>query len=386
MPEPEKKPRESQSGRCAPSSTQAPSELEQVLKKSMGKNKDSGSGALNTFLENAPDPVLLFSENGTLIAKNQRAAAFWDGEEAFIPPKLLDAVAKVDARGSPFQEDKKHRLIEINTADGRRYFLPTVFRLCDDETASQNRSWRRIVACILKDETIWERSERIRQNLFASISHELNTPLTSARLSLYLLAEQQVGTLNDNQRDLVERAKQDLDREILSIQNIINMIRSDAIEHQPSRTEDLNLHELIEETVGDFESQIKTMQLPLERDYSSAAPWLAIERDTAQLVMYQLFASILKYSEDGARLKIKTAVENEQCRLELTTINSEQTDFLPDNLFSMEMESPHTRKLRCADLGLRVAHEMVAAYGGSLNSQHFEKSGKLLFCFPFLKR
>lgn len=387
MPESEDKTR--LAPEAAPSKPAAPGRshaLEDALLELTGREASAGTHALSTFLENSPDPVVIFNEAGDIIAKNQRAAQLWDGKDDFIPSQLVNEVRKVGASGSLFHGEKKNHLIVIEAHDGRRYFLPTMFRLCENGNRSETALCHRAIACILKDETIWERSERIRKNLFASISHELNTPLTSARLALYLLAEQQIGQLNDNQRDLVDRAKQDLDREIISIQNIIDMIRADGIGQQASETEELNLHELIEETISDFEDQIKAMQLPVKRDYSSASPWILIERDTAKLVMHQLFTSIFKYTGEGAKLTIITVIEDGHCLLELITENDEQVDFPPEDIFTLEMESDRARQLRCADLGLRVAHEMIVPYGGTLNSQREANAGKLHFRFPRLKR
>ncbi|MFO7724890.1 MAG: histidine kinase dimerization/phospho-acceptor domain-containing protein [Oceanipulchritudo sp.] len=386
MPEPKEKKEKHRSENMGPATRHAPSELSHVLQEMAGMDASEGTRALAIFLENSPDPVLLFNDAGDIIAKNQRATELWNGDEGFIPPQLVNAVSKVDTTGHTFHEEKKNRLVAIKAVGGRRYFLPTVFPLSEHLNGGRKDGSGRIVACLLKDETMWERTERIRKNLLASISHELNTPLTSARLALYLLAEQQIGDLNDNQQDLVERAKQDLDREIVSIQNVIDMIRSDGIEQEASEAEELNLHELAEETISAFDSQIRMMRLPVRRDYTADSPWVSMERDTAQLVIHQLFASILKYTSENADLKITTSVQDGHCLLELTIENSGPADFPTNDLFSMEMDNPGTRRLRCADLGLRVAHEMVTPYGGSLGSQHLSTSGTLRFRYPHTRR
>jgi len=363
-----------------------PSELEELIKQLTGESSCPGNRALVSFLENSPDPVLLFNNSAELIGRNERATQFWDGADDFIPPQLINEVSKVDTSGHPFHENKKNRLIAIEASGGRRYFLPTVFRLLETASTSENAKNECIIACVLKDETIWERSERIRKNLLSSISHELNTPLTSARLALYLLAEQQIGELNTNQEELVERAKQDLDREIITIQNVLDMIRAEDEGSHADSSEIFNLHELIEETISDFESQIHGLALPVIRDYASSSPQIEIERETAELVMHQLFVSILKYTGDDAELQIVTTAKDDECSLELTTRNGDQEDFLPKDLFSMELASEGAQKLNCADLGLRVAHEMITPFGGALSSERFAKSGRLRFRFPTQKR
>lgn len=154
-------------------------ELSPLLAEFSKSDRSIDHQALFAFFENSPDPILLFNEKAELIAKNQRAIQFWDGTEDFVPPQLISEVHKVEASDSPFHEDKKNRLITIDSRGEQRYFLPTVFPLFDKNTDCTGMRYQRVIACILKDETVWERSERIRQNLLASISHELNTPLTA---------------------------------------------------------------------------------------------------------------------------------------------------------------------------------------------------------------
>lgn len=181
---------------------------------------------------------------------------------------------------------------------------------------------------------------------------------------------------------MVERAKQDLDREIITIRNVIDMIRYKDSESDEANTERLNLNELAEEAIGGFETQIKELSHPIDRRYSVTSPWIKMERETAELVIYQLFASILKYSNEGARLQVASTIEKGDCVLELTTRDNEQVDFPPSDIFTLEMESHRTGKLRCADLGLRVAHEMVVPSGGALSSERSPTSGTLRFRFP----
>jgi signal transduction histidine kinase len=164
------------------------------------------------------------------------------------------------------------------------------------------------------------------------------------------------------------------------------MIRAEDEASDPGTSEVFNLHELIEEAISDFESQIRGLALPITRDYASSSPQIEMERETAELVMHQLFVSILKYTGDEAELQIVTTSEDDECALELTTRNGDQEDFLPEDLFSMELASEGARKLRCADLGLRVAHEMITPFGGALSSERFARSGKLRFRFPTHKR
>lgn len=54
-----------------------------------------------------------------------------------------------------------------------------------------------------------------------SVSHELKSPLTGIQMTLHLLMEQKIGSLNDKQALMVKQAKLDCDRLVEAINNYV---------------------------------------------------------------------------------------------------------------------------------------------------------------------
>ena len=348
---------------------------------------DGGGGrAFASFFENSPDPILLFSPSGEIVAKNNRALVFWDGKEHFMPATLIRQVTRSGQTGSRFQLSKKDQLVVIRTKGGPRFFLPSIFNLHPDSGEEDGR--KQLVACILKDETDWVRSENIRNNLLSSIHHELNTPLTSARVALYLLAEQQVGALNEIQAELVGRAKEDLDREIATIQNVLALMRSDNIESAKAKSsaEAVDLHDLLDEVVLEMQALTNSLNLTINRFYSDEAPQVRMERETVCLIVKQVFSCIIKYVEKEAVIDIVTIADENDCFLKLISSDPALVEALPDNLFALPIESKDMRRVQCVDLGLRVAHEIVREHGGEVSASQNPEAAVLTLRFHCSKR
>lgn len=353
--------------------------MRNLLEAGAGENR-SANRAFFSFFENAPDPVLLFSASGDLVAKNPQASTFWDGDADFLPDALIREVTHSGETGRPYRFSKKDQVVIIQTTGGPRFFLPSIFNLLPATETGNGKD--QLIACILKDETDWAHSENIRNNLLSSIHHELNTPLTSARVALYLLAEQQVGTLNEVQAELVGRAKEDLDREIATIQNVLALMRSDGIDADRSSSEVVPLHDLLDEVMLEIRELTNSLRLTINRLYSDGAPQVQMERETIRLVIKQVFACMIKHVEKETVIDIVTAVEKNGCFLKLISSDPALVDAMPDDLFALPIESKEIRRVQCVDLGLRVAHEIVQEHGGEVSASQAPEAAVLTLRFP----
>lgn len=338
--------------------------------------------AFTSFFENSPDPVLLFCPTGKIVAKNDRATIFWDGDDNFLPRSLIQEVTRSGETGAPFQYSKKDQIIEIPTIQGPRFFLPSIFNLLPASKTGDEQS--QLIACILKDETEWVRSEYIRNNLLSSIHHELNTPLTSARVALYLLAEQQVGALNEVQSELVGRAKEDLDREIATIQNVLALMRTDRIGSSQADTDGktVHLHELVDETILELRELTDSLCLTVNRFFCDEAPQVRMKRETLHLIIKQVFSCIIKHVEKEAVIDLVTLVDENHCFLKLISSDPALVEALPDNLFALPIESKAMRGVQCVDLGLRVAQDIVQEHGGTIDATQNPEAAVLTLSFP----
>jgi NtrC-family two-component system sensor histidine kinase KinB len=65
---------------------------------------------------------------------------------------------------------------------------------------------------ILKNITEFKERDKAKTNFIATISHELKTPIASIKMSLKLLNDERVGSLNTEQDQLVSHIKDDNDR------------------------------------------------------------------------------------------------------------------------------------------------------------------------------
>lgn len=327
---------------------------------------------LAAILDNSPDPVFIFNGQAQPLFLNVTARRFWSEDRLMesLPDTLLKNIRRVHQTGRPFHRRKIEEMVPVSSREGTRYLLPSIF-------CSKN-----LVVAILRDETAWELSVRIRNNLFSSISHELKTPLTSARVSLYLLAEERVGVLNRLQSQLVESAKTDLDREIQSIRNLLDLIRNEGHQETVSVDKAVSLQNLVRESLKDLDKEIRRLELKVNTGFGDQDLPIPLDQDTARQVVHQVLSALIRDADPETEFRIETASEAGRARLEVEASPQKVPSGLPADLFAFPLESDEIRGIGAKALGLRFAHELVHPEGGSVRFLGPDESSALVFEFP----
>ena len=78
---------------------------------------------------------------------------------------------------------------------------------------------------VLEDVTRFRLLDEVKSNLVATVSHELKTPLTSIRLVLHLLLEENAGPLAPKQLELLVDARDNAERLLAMINNLLDLAR-----------------------------------------------------------------------------------------------------------------------------------------------------------------
>ena len=181
---------------------------------------------IRATLASFPDPIFVLNSEGTVEFRNpeadELALKLLFAGVTRLPKQVDERVEEVRKTGEDFLPTQFQDAIKFHIDGQDRYFLPRIVLLRNDKGATFG------VAVILENVTRMLLLDDVKSNLISTVSHELKTPLTSVRMALYLLVEKTVGPLNEKQHDLVDTAREDADRLLHTLNDLLDLARARA--------------------------------------------------------------------------------------------------------------------------------------------------------------
>ena len=226
---------------------------------------------------------------------------------------------------------------------------------------------RDALGCVVRDITERKEIERLKNEFVSIVSHELRTPLTSIRGSLGLMEGGAVGELPPKARDLVRIARQNADRLIRLINDILDLekIESGKIQLQ---IQQLDPREIVESTVAELRGMAELYKVRMETEVVCTDA-IAGDRDRVIQILTNLLSNAIKFSPErsvvtvslvgGAPGFLRCAVRD---RGQGIAIDARERLF---NRFE-QLEPANTRKRGGTGLGLAISRSLVEQQGGRI--------------------
>jgi signal transduction histidine kinase len=326
--------------------------------------------AAQAAIDSFPDPVLIFGTDGSLRERNDAAAASLalrpgeSYEEAArrADPAVRDAIERVRAhvlagRG-PFVPRGFADALRLPSAQGERYWLPRAVPLRAPDGATIGAT------VVLQDVTGARRIEELRDDLVATVAHELKTPLTSLRMAVHLCLEGSAGPLSATQEDLLSAAREDCERIQALIDDILDLARIQAGRVELHR-ERLLGEELVAAAVDASRAEAHERGILLVADALPGGPALLGDRERLELVLGNFVSNALRHTPERGRVTVRCLAEGERLRFEVEDTGE---GILPEHqgrVFDRFFRVPG-RSSKGSGLGLAIAREIVQAHGGTI--------------------
>ncbi len=317
---------------------------------------------IEATLTSAPDPVFVVERDGTPTVRNLAAEAlaaepdFADG----FPSTLAEPLARVLATGEHYLPTDYGRAIALRVGREDRHYLPRILAIGDKLTEFKG------AALILQDVTKFRLLDDAKTNLVGTVSHELKTPLTSLRMAVYLLLEQKLEGLTGTQRELLESARDDADRLLRILDNLLDLARLEAGASTLNRRE-IEVGALVEEIArearGFIEPAGQTLAVTIAPALSAVK--LSVDPERVRHVFMNLLTNAAKYSPPGGEVTLAVTAEPGCVRF---AVRDHGPGLEPESIarvFDRFYRAPNQTKAG-AGLGLAIAREIVVAHGGSI--------------------
>lgn len=333
----------------------------------MAERAQRAQRTMEATLTSAPDPLFVVDADGSHAVRNPAAEALAASAEfgSGLPEALARPLAEVLASGEHYLPTEYSHVITVRD----RHYLPRILAIGDRLTNFRG------AAIILQDVTKFRLLDDAKSNLVGTVSHELKTPLTSLRLSIYLLLEEQLGTLTETQRELLETARDDAERLLRILNDLLDLARLET----GVTTPDLGA-EPVAGLLGDMAREIKPIadaagQKVEVRVADDLPPRILVDRDRIRHVFINLLNNASTYSPERTVIELYAEAADEGfVRFGVRDGGPGIGEDDLKRVFDKFYRAPGQTK-KGAGLGLAIAREIVVAHGGIIGCENRADGG-----------
>jgi signal transduction histidine kinase len=220
---------------------------------------------------------------------------------------------------------------------------------------------------VLHDVTKFRLVDQLKSDMVATVSHELKTPLTSVQMAIHLLLEEAVGPLEPKQVELLLAARQDAERLLSMVSDLLDLTRIEQGKVQ------LDLHpvaasDLVNDAVLHFEARARDADIALSGRAAPGLPPVLVDRGRIEHVFDNLLSNALAYAGRGGSIRVSAEADGASVRFEVEDTGvGIAPEYLP-KLFERFYRAPGS-KSGGAGLGLSIAREIVEGHGGRIEAR-----------------
>jgi signal transduction histidine kinase len=330
---------------------------------------------IETLINNMNDPVIGLDENKRILFMNHMALKISGLKVEQVTGKTAEELAlNNDLIRSLVQElynNGSSSIIErlpvkIFADNKESYFEKEIIPIKIIPTGEQIEKLIGNVI-LLQNITPYKELDFAKTNFIATVSHELKTPISSIRMSLDLLDNKQLGTLSEEQKNMVESIKEDTTRLLKITGELLNMTQVETGSIQMNIQPE-SVQEIIEYAVSTNKVTADDKKIILSIDITEGISKVMADKDKTAWVLNNLVSNAIRYSYENATVYITAKELGNQIRFSVTDTGQGIEPKYLNRVFDRYFRIPGSKK-EGTGLGLSISKEFIEAQGGKIELQ-----------------
>jgi len=321
-------------------------------------------------IDSFPDPVIVVDPEGGVERANPAAhrllqaipTSSGDALPWIAPASLKPHLDSVLGGQGDYLPLSLEQAIFLRDGNQDRYFLPRVLRIRSDSGELLG------AAVVLSDVTKFHLLDQLKSDMISTVSHELKTPLTSLQMVVHLLLEEAVGPLTTKQTELLLAARQDSDRLLAMINDLLDLTRIEqgrvALDQEA-----VDAADLVRDAVERYRAAALDSGIVVECQLEAPLPLVLVDSERIEHVFDNLMTNALRHTERGGTITLRAAAAAGLVQFSVEdTGEGIPAQFLP-RVFDKFFRTPGAKRQGGAGLGLAIVREIIVAHGGQIDVQ-----------------
>ncbi|MFP4687535.1 MAG: ATP-binding protein [bacterium] len=231
-----------------------------------------------------------------------------------------------------------------------------------------------LAVTLLEDITRLKEIDRMKTEFVSTVSHEFRTPLTSINMSIELLLEENVGSLTEEQRELLEATSEDCDRLVSLIEDLLDLSKIESGQIQLD-FKTAKVEEIVSSALQPIQSQADEKNISLETDLETDLPPVTADFTKINWVITNLLGNALRHTESGGKITICARQRGSRAYISVSDTGEGIPLKYRDKIFDKFVSVRGEDESSGTGLGLAISKEIIEAHGGKIWVESKEGEG-----------
>jgi len=297
-----------------------------------------------------------FDKTGTILFVNDQALQLLGMQAKDMVGQPVEEVSKSNDLLLFLLEEKGNLPFKIVVDNRENYFTKEVVDIAQDNGSSK--------VIVLRNITSFKELDVAKTNFIATISHELKTPLASSDFSLKLLEDERVGKLSDEQKELLQNLKQDNQRMLRILSELLNMSQVEAGKIQLTII-DVSAQVLADNAVNAVSTTAKEKSIIIQKHYQDDVGYVKADIEKTGWVLNNFLTNAIKHSNTGGTITVSLRKSGNSVEFSVADQGSGISSEYSEKVFERFFKVPGS-KAGGTGLGLAISKELIEAEGGTI--------------------
>lgn len=208
------------------------------------------------------------------------------------------------------------------------------------------------------------RSQKMRSDLIANVSHDLKTPLTSIITYTDLLKDE---TLSKEKREqYLQTLDQKAQRLKVLIEDLFEMSKASS-GNITMNLQEVEVTSLMKQTLLELEDKIQDANLMIRRQFPAHKVILKLDSERTFRVFDNLILNMTKYAMPGTRAYIEILDQSEVVQIVFKNMSADELCVSAQELTERFVRGDQSRHTEGSGLGLAISKSFVELQGGSFD-------------------
>ena len=328
---------------------------------------------IDAIIEQMQDAIIGLNENKEFLFLNHVAVQLLGlpanevvGSNAFELKKkndLLDKILQTGGNEKPLKiyADNKESYFQL---ERREIIVPSYETQTDATLMHTGKNAGEVY--ILKNITQYKELDEAKTNFIATVSHELKTPIASIKMSLKLINDERVGTMNPEQKELVNNVKEDCERLLKITSELLNLaqVETGNMQLNCSLTDPNKIADYAIDAVR-FQAEQKSIELQFIGKEN--LPSVNVDVEKTAWVLINFLSNALRYSAQKSKIVIQVVKKEGMIEYSVKDFGKGIEEQYQKRLFDRYFQVPTDGSNKSGSgLGLAISKDFIEAENGRI--------------------